>query len=432
MMKRMKNALPVAALAATVGLVGCGDVFDVTNPGRILDADLNTPEGINALVTGMSSDFSNNYDELSFGVARMTDEMSGSGSYNTTGLFRRGIIPQDAEVDFYYEGAQEARWVAEAGLLRMEGTDGFSFAGNPLTGRAYLYAGLANRWLGENFCSVTFSSPYESDDGSEQDRMTAFQRAIPHLNDAIANAGGDTEIETAARGALAQVYMGLGDFASAITWSAQVPTEFEFVAVYDANSGREENVIWNETHGRQEMSAFDALAGTVSPMDVRAPYQDCSTDPTGCNNSVGADGTTLFYKQLKYPLVGSDIPLVKGTEMRLIEAEAALVGADIPGMVASINEARAHYGLAPIDGGSIVDGPLTGDRTGTSMNSWDVLDRERHLTMWLEGRRLWDLERWDHPFLMGGSLAGYLAEDMRDSCIPISDSECQTNSSLSC
>ena len=210
MISRFKNALPVAALAATVGLFGCGDLFDVTNPGRILDADLNTPEGINALVTGMSSDFSQGYDELAFGTARMTDEMSGSGSYNTTGLFRRGIIPRDSEVDFYYENAQESRWVAEAGLQRMEGTQGFTFAGNPLTGRAYLLAGLANRWLGENFCSVTFTSPYESDDGTEQDRSTAFQRAIPHFNNAISNSGGEADIETASRGGLAQVYMGSG------------------------------------------------------------------------------------------------------------------------------------------------------------------------------------------------------------------------------
>ena len=106
------------------------------------------------------------------------------------------------------------------------------------------------------------------------------------------------------------------------------------------------------------------------------------------------------------------------------------MASDIPTMMARINEVRAFHGLADIDPGTVVDGPLTGDRA--SMNSWDVLDRERHLTLWLEGRRLWDLHRWDHPFLNGGSLAGYLAQDRRDSCIPISDSECQTNGSLSC
>ena len=101
-----------------------------------------------------------------------------------------------------------------------------------------------------------------------------------------------------------------------------MPTDYVYYAVYDANSGREENVIYEETHERQEMSAFDALAGSFDPPEARAPYQDCRIDPTGCNNSVGADGTTPFLKQLKYPTIGSDIPLVKGTEMRLIEAEA--------------------------------------------------------------------------------------------------------------
>lgn len=429
-MNKKRNGLSAVALMAAVALAGCDGFFEVSNPGRILDADLNTPEGLNALVTGMSSDFSAGYDELSFGVARMTDEMSGSGSYNTTGLFRRGIIPQDSEVDYLYENAQRARWVAEAGIERMKAVEGYDFSNNPNTGRAYLFAGLATRWMGENFCSVTFNQPYETDDGTEQNRNAAFERGIPHLQAAIANAAGNDDVATAARGGLAQLYLGLGDMASATSWAAQVPTDFEFVAVFSANSGREENVIWNETHGRQEMSAFDALAGSMDPPDARALYQDCRVDDTGCNNTVGADGTTPFLKQLKYPEKGSDIPLVKGTEMRLIEAEAALVGNDIPGMVDKINEVRAHYGIDPIDAGDVVAGTLTGD--ASSMNAWDVLDRERHLTLWLEGRRLWDLHRWDHPFLNGGSLAGYEAEDRRDSCIPISDSECQTNENLQC
>ena len=429
-MTMTKTRMSALALATVVGLAGCDGFFEVSNPGRILDADLNTPEGLNALVTGMSADFSAGYDALAFGVARMTDEMSGSGSYNTTGLFRRGIIPQDSEVDFYYENAQRARWVAEAGIERMKSVDDYDFSGNSNTGKAYLLAGIATRWMGENFCSVTFNQPYETDDGSEQNRNAAFERGIPHLQAAISNAAGDADIATAARGALAQIYMGLGDWASATQWAGQVPTDFEYAAVFSANSGREENQIWNETHGRQEASAFDALAGSFDPPDARAPYQDCRVDDTGCNNTVGADGTTPFLKQLKYPEKGSDIPLVKGTEMRLIEAEAALVGNDIPGMVAKINEVRAHYGIDPIDAGTVVAGNLTGDRA--SMNAWDVLDRERHLTLWLEGRRLWDLHRWDHPFLNGGSLAGYEAESRRDSCIPISDSECQTNPNLSC
>ena len=40
----------------------------------------------------------------------------------------------------------------------------------------------------------------------------------------------------------------------------------------------------------------------------------------------------------------------------------------------------------------------------TSMSGWDILDRERHLTLWLEGRRLWDLHRWNHPHLNGGGV----------------------------
>ena len=47
--------LGMVALMATFALGGCSDdLFDVKNPGRILDDDLNTSRGVAALVTGMS------------------------------------------------------------------------------------------------------------------------------------------------------------------------------------------------------------------------------------------------------------------------------------------------------------------------------------------------------------------------------------------
>ena len=425
-----------APLGAVLLLAACGDgLFDVRNPGRIEDDDLNSALGVTALVTGMSSDFSSSFDEAAFAGARMSDEMAGSGSYNTTGFLRRGIIFVDSEFDFLWEGMQRARWVAESGLTRMSNIENFEFASSPLTARANLLAGLANRWMGEMFCYTMFDDPTVEGEEPEdvQGKDAAFLRAIPYLQQAIsvATAAGEDDMATAAAGALAQVYMGLGDWAMATTFSTQVPDDFQWVAIYDANSGREENVMWNETHGRQEMSAFGTLAASFDPNDPRAPFQDCTVDATGCNNANGADGSTPHLMQLKYPDVGSDIPLVEGTEMRLIEAEAALQGTpDITAFAAAINAARAEWGLPAIAEASVTGATgITGDPA--SMDAWDILDRERFLETWLEGRRIWDLHRWDHPFLEGGTVVYEPdAGARRASCFPVADSECQTNDKI--
>ena len=433
----------MGALVAAVATTGCDEsIFDVKNPGRILDDDLNTAQGVSSLVTGMSADFSASYDDLSFTTARLSDEIVGSGSYFSTGRYRRGLFDSE-DSNGFWAGVQRARWVSEAGLIRMRNIEGYQFDGNPETARAHLFGGLANRWFGENFCQVIFSQPYddenpgpggEIDTGDAMERDAAFRRAIALLERAIQNASGDSEIVNAAEGGLAQVYMGLGDFSNAVAHSAKVPTDFVFAAAYSSNSGRETSQIWNETHGRHEVSAWMTLAGTVGAGDPRTPWTDCSAEGSGCPSGNGADGQTIHFRQDKYPTRDDDIPLVKGTEMRLIEAEAALMAGDLAGAMAKINEMRAHHGLDPLESDGTIGSITGGDGGGanmTSMSGWDILDRERHLTLWLEGRRLWDLHRWDHPHLDGGGVVYEATVARRASCMPISLDECQVNEKVS-
>lgn len=75
-------------LAGVLAVAGCD--FTVQNPGAILESDLNTIEAVNAIVTGMSSDFSEEYDGVAFVIARAADDMAGSGSYNTTNFYQIG------------------------------------------------------------------------------------------------------------------------------------------------------------------------------------------------------------------------------------------------------------------------------------------------------------------------------------------------------
>ena len=75
---RFARLLPAVSMVSVMVLAGCGgDIFDVKNPGAILDEDLNNPRGVSALVVGMSGDFSEGYDGQSFLNARGGDEMSG-------------------------------------------------------------------------------------------------------------------------------------------------------------------------------------------------------------------------------------------------------------------------------------------------------------------------------------------------------------------
>lgn len=408
--------------------------LEVLNPGSILDEDLTTRDLMPILVSGVSAEFNDIGDFYAFDIARLTDDLSGTGSYFSTGQYRRGVFDNENS-EGHWEQAHEAAWAAGVAWERLQSVleaEANSFDGSA---RLFVLMGLAHRMLGENFCDMVY------DIGPLQPREVAFDSAIVALNQAvtIGTAAGATNFVTAAHGGIAQANVGLGNWSAAVQAASMVPTDFVHSAIYHLTANS--NGIWNESWGRAEVGVYATPAQQVFDGDPRAPYTICGTfdDPSGpswgevtptgdCTGQgsgahQGADGLTAHYRQDKYNEAGSDVPIVTGTEMRLIEAEAALVSGDLATFTAKVNEARAHYGAAPIEQPATA-GAL--EFPNAQDDAWSILDRERYLTLWMEGRRLFDLDRWQHPFLQGGTLIGPGAEP-RVSCMPIPEIECTLN-----
>ena len=434
-----KKGLGLASVAAALSalLLSACDL-EVLNPGRILDEDLNTRELMPIVVSGASAEFNDVVDDYAFEVARLTDDLAGTGSYFTTGKFRRGVMDaDDNDVETAWEQVHEAAWAAGGAWERLQNVlegEASSFEGSA---RLFVLMGLAHRMLGENFCDVTY------DIGPLQPRTAAFDSAIVAFNQAvtIGGAAGAADFVTAAHGGIAQAQAALGNWSAAAQAASLVPTDFVHSAIYHLTANS--NVIWNESWGRAEVGVWATPAQTVYDGDPRAPYTVCgewndtnrppnpdmgvtrtgTCTGQGSGAHQGADGLTAHYRQDKYDEAGSDIPVVTGTEMRLIEAEAALTSNDLATFTAKINELRAHYELDPIEqpaAAGALEFPNALD------DAWSILDRERYLTLWMQARRLWDLGRWDHPFLNGGTLIGPGATP-RVSCMPIPEIECTLN-----
>ena len=107
--------------------------------------------------------------------------------------------------------------------------------------------------------------------------------------------------------------------------------------------------------------------------------------------------------------------------MLLIRAEVAMQNGDYVGMVTFLNEVRAAKGLSALTNIPTQLGTLEYPHNVFSQDAVDILERERYASLWLESRRLFDMERWDHPFLQGGGgnwVVGGEAFSPRASCIP--------------
>lgn len=398
---RMTRTVVLAGLVAALG--GC-DLLDVTSPGRIADEDLNSQDAFPGLVAGMSFDMTEAIDESDQDLAMASGELWHGGSYDFGQLPRGVILPED--VGSEWEEMQQARWVAEEGIRRMTDLLGDAAGRSAFIARAYLWAGLANRLLGENLCSTAI------DGGAEQPHTVHFDRGLEQFTQAIqvGQATGLTDVVAAAYGGRASMKAWTDDWAGAVSDAQQVSDDFVFVADF---TNEVANDISYETYGRFEFSVW-GTEFEAHPNDARAPWDTVFTADGSIAN--GANGSTPHYQQKKYPKLDSDIPLVKGTEMLVLRAEAALRNSQIGAAFDLLNQARAVYGMDPLDAPATLD------------EAWAILRFERGATNWMETRRLWDRRRW---FAEGSGSPAYDPYlEGRDTCFPISEAERRANPNL--
>lgn len=393
----------VAALTAVV-IAATACEMTVTNPGPIADAALNVATGMPAVVNGMSGDLSLGLGGIILRGGLASGELTAAGNFADEGFFYAGTFSGlNANTD--WANLQRARWTAESGLERMKTVLGAGFESNVDTPRAYLYAGFANRLLGENMCTAVI------DGGAAQSDSVYFQRADSLFTRAytLATAKNNTSVVNAALAGRASIRAWLGNWTGAVADAALVPNNFVFNAIYGIGTARENLYMADQTITRREVTVWGTYWATQPKTDPRTPWD---TVKTGSTITKGQDGKTNFFRQLKYTALGSSVPLVKGAEMLVLRAEAALRGGDIAGMTTLLNTARAQYtGLTPLTA------------PATTAAAWTLLQNERGAVTWLEARRLWDMRRWyaagTSTFLQG-----------RNKCVPISDNEMASNANL--
>lgn len=437
-------------------LVGVACNTDVINPGPVKDENLLNEAGrggLNSLVTGAGRALGAGINWVGYtgaAVAREVHPAGSTGSFGITNLWQNGALSaDDGDLNDHWEVTQRARWVAEEALRRLEdiGPPVGSTVQTPvqyadLLQKAYIYAGFANRVLGENMCDFVV-------DGGP---MTAgstgyFQRAESLFTKALAVTGGTaatntTQSQAAYAGrAAARVY--LGNWAGAIADAALVPIGFVYnMPYYNIGDDAQRNrIFWSSGNSRESGSAYRAhtqwstwiLAYKYgSPTTFTATTPAVIVDPrvTIAFTSLQGDaaieccGKVPFWPEAKHAASTAAIRLTSGREMQLIRAEERLRASDQAGAMTFINAARTNAGAANITAVDLTD-------------AWRLLKRERGIELWLEARRLGDLRRWAaagsaapgalDPLEMPG-VASHLAK--QDLCFPVSRSERETNPNI--
>ena len=408
-----RTTLRVVSCASTLGFVALLSAceLEVSNPGPIQAEALEDPKALTAVVNGAGRDLAEalNWVGYTGGAAALEIFPAGStGSFGITPRQQAGKLVDDDD-DTHWNFSQRARWTAEDAVARVKRVAATTTTTNATLAQGLIWAGYANRLLGENFCEGVING------GPAQPYTVYLERAEANFTEAItaATAANNATLATAATAGRASVRLLRNNLTGAATDAAAIANTFVYRMPYyttdldqynriywaSANQPYRAHTVWN--------TFYDNYRKTTR--DPRVPFDSSATQLVG-DAAVGNLGRVRWYFQTKYPAQASPINLSTGWEMRLIEAEAKLVAGDVAGAMTQLNLHRVALGLTPWTAANATE-------------AWTALKRERGIELWLEARRLGDFRRWAALSRPGTS------DDMtgRDLCFATPLSEKQTN-----
>lgn len=379
----------VAVLAALPLAAGCD--FEVTNPGPVQDKFLDQPAAYPGIVNGINRAFNDAWNEIGRRGASVVREVFPSGNTGRIGISeteRQGLLLWDQNNGIWWTLPQNARWVAEDAIRRFQAVlPAEQFNTSEVVALAYLWAGYANRQLGEHECEAVI------DGGEAQPHTVFYQRAEEHFTNAmtIAQKANKADIAMAAQAGRASVRAHLGKWAEAVADAKAIPNTFKFQTKFsDLEEAQYNWMRWAVAATPYRVfttwnTFYESYYRDTG--DPRTPWITDPKFPTG-DQPVGQFGKVPFYIQTKFTKLNDPVNVSSGREMRLIEAEALLVQKKWQEAMAVINALRTSVR-------STKTGQPLEPWTATNLEeAWTAYKKEHGIELWLEGRRLGARRRW--------------------------------------
>ena len=372
----------LALLLCLVPLAGCEGLFDVDNPGSLLDADLEVPFLESTLATSAEGELVGPFSSALVNGEMLGDHVWHPSVQDFALLIDAGYRDRDISVaESLFNGLARAIWVADNMVERLE-----VMVANPGANRgvadSYFMGGLARMTIAAYYEEVVYDAQAPiSPAQAIQDAVGRFQSAAQ-----VAGALWDANLQAASLGGAARAYRSLYHEGGAVDASAmqqaeslarqalEIAPNFRKDLRYGqpgTSNGHFINLLEGPYHRMHDTYAFrpDPVSGQPDPR--------LSHDATP--HTPGPRGEVRYY-QRKYPNRTDPHPASRAAEAELIVAEARLVAGDLDGAVEWINRVRTKSGLPDF----------------ASSNAAEVraqLIYERDTELWLEGRR-WEDHRY--------------------------------------
>jgi hypothetical protein len=381
-----------AASVLALSLAACNttDMVKVDDPDVPGTASLNGVTGLPVLLAGAVGDFKLAYQGTGAGTSPggqivasglLGDEIGSADTYPARQEWdQRSTENTNLTNSSFFSALQRARSSAD------RVADNFATLAPDNSGRVLMLAlsGFSTVILGENYCSgIPFSSLDAGGTaityGDPLPTSLVWARAIAKFDSAV-TLSSDSLRNLAAIG-LGRALLDSGMYDAAAAAVTSVPAKFVYNIESSATTTGLNNGVWTDINNNKRLFIADKKGTNGLPYrsanDPRVKWQDLHT--------VGYDGVTPMYIQLKYPDRPVPAPLATSAEARLIEAEAALHAGNAALFLTKLNAARAEFaGTTPLTASDI---PVS---TDARVN---LLFQERGFSLWLTAHRVGDMRR---------------------------------------
>ena len=408
MYKRIVSLAFVALLA--VGIGAC-DLLEVENPNTLEEEKLNDPTSAAPMTDGLQSTVTRALGYIYAPYSTASDELIWVGTRDAWLDLSRGFVgsPLNEFSDLAFTYVAEAEWTAREFVGRLEGfQEEGTLPDEQLLARGYLYGAIIKTTVGDMFSNWAFSDQREPGDPIGEENMTRlYDQSLEWVNAGLQL---DSDYQTELQAMKARILF------SRSVWSKVHPAG-------EVNTS--EPLVSNQAAADAARAALDMMESEdfvyELPVTSNGDFesyvafqvnqrQELAPDSTVYVESVSSDGKVVDsvtyadpvdevvhpYTQDvitgRYSGQGTqfqNITIVSAREMRLIIAEVALANGDTGPGSAFRTQINA---LRELDGLSAYDGPST-----EGVSRIDLLEDSRQANLYLQGRRLTDMYRFDEP-----------------------------------
>lgn len=421
--RRGVAAYPALALCALAS-AGCGDILSLKQSSATqIEADgLYAPANAQLLVNGVIADFECAFTRVVASMAIHGDELANAwAAADNYDRDRRTVTPSSpftggcggAQHPSFYAALNTARGMADTTYVELAGWSDAEVANRArLLAQTAAYGGYSLVMLGEAMCTGAINvGPELTSLQLFDEANTRFDRALTHT--AAAN---DPQVTHFARLGRARALLNLGRYDDAATDAAMIPPDFVIGTSGDLTYTRRQNLVF--------VHVTQGFFGTVGPSYRNLTMENGLPDPrvqvTDQNRAGNMAGSRIWTPD-KYPTAASSTPITRYAEAQLIIAEARIRSGDLPAAAIAINNARSgHAGM-----------PVYSVAGKTQAEVLTDLIEERRREFFLEGRRYYDVRRFDLPLIPAPGTpypAGGTYGDQR--CYPLPNVERNNNPNI--